>query len=264
MSTEAAWRRLSTQDNTEQPYWIARDFPALNLIQGQPKRALDVGCSAGFAGEALRKKYPDCRVWGVEPNALAANHARSRIQHVVESDFDIIDWSAQGIGDGFDVVLLLDVLEHMYNPWRTMQRIRTLLSPNAEVIVGLPNVRNLALMDDMANGFWHYRASGLLDVTHIRFFTEFEATKMFYQTGFRRTGWFSFVDANWEHWQHVTEFPFWIERDRMKLRADSIAELQQLATISNVTRLVPCQMEALNADELQLASDDHPHTTAAT
>lgn len=260
MSDLPAWHRLQHQEENDQPYWIPREFPALNLIQGTPRRALDIGCSAGFAAPKLREKFPECEVWGVEGNEPAARQARTRMQHVIEQDFSDIDWSRENIGEGFDAVLLFDVLEHMYNPWATLQQVRKILAPKAEVIVSLPNVRNFFLMNDLANGYWHYTYSGLLDVTHIRFFTEYEATKMFYQTGFRRTHWFSMVDAHWDAWQHITDFPYTIVTDKTTLRVDSQAELLQLATISNVCRLTAAEPESLSIEERQWWIADHAPT----
>jgi O-antigen biosynthesis protein len=260
VSNQPAWHRLQAQEESDQPYWIPREFPALNLIQGTPRRALDIGCSAGYAAEQLGKKFADCKVWGVEANGPAAREARTRVHHVIEQEFSGVDWSKHDIGDGFDAVLLLDVLEHMYNPWAALQAVRKVLSPQGEVIVSLPNVRNFLLMSDLANGYWHYTESGLLDVTHIRFFSEYEMLKMCYQTGFRRTHWFSMVDSNWEQWQHVTEFPHTINSGKTSLRVDSQAELMQLATISNVVRLTVADVDALSEQERDWAGVSHAPT----
>ncbi|MBZ0091834.1 MAG: glycosyltransferase, partial [Sulfuricellaceae bacterium] len=76
------------------------------------------------------------------------------------------------------------VLEHLYNPWQAMERLKPFLAPDVQVIVSVPSARNLGLMGKLAQGEWRYEASGLLDITHVRFFTYKEIRRFFYQLGY--------------------------------------------------------------------------------
>jgi len=77
------------------------------------------------------------------------------------------------------------VLEHIYDPWRTLLRVRNWLAPGTRVLASLPNIRNLANLDQLAGGHWDYGPNGVLDVTHVRFFTRESLQAMFEQTGYR-------------------------------------------------------------------------------
>lgn len=157
----------------------------VEMFSNNPKIVLDIGCAAGGTGELLKRKFPDCKVWGVETNRAAAKFAAERLDRVLVGKFEEFDLQQEGIAKGsLDGVILADVLEHMYNPWSVMVALQPYLSATAQVIISIPNVRNLKLMEDLAAGFWRYDAAGLLDITHIRFFTLKEFRRFLHETGF--------------------------------------------------------------------------------
>ncbi|HTY98209.1 MAG TPA: class I SAM-dependent methyltransferase, partial [Rhodocyclaceae bacterium] len=142
------------------------------LFTHPPRRVLDIGCGAGATGEALKHAYGGAEVWGVEINGASAAIARGRIDHVLDGKFEDVDLDGAGIVPGsLDTVIVADVLEHMYDPWSVLVRLKPYLSPDAQVIASIPNVRNLVVMEELAKGNWRYEPWGLLDITHIRFFT---------------------------------------------------------------------------------------------
>ncbi|MEW9899248.1 glycosyltransferase [Chitinivorax sp. PXF-14] len=157
----------------------------VEMFSNNPKIVLDIGCAAGGTGELLKRKYPKCQVWGVETNRAAAKVAAERLDRVLVGKFEEFDLEREGIAKGtLDGVILADVLEHMYNPWAVMVALQPYLSITAQVIISIPNVRNLKLMEDLAAGFWRYDAAGLLDITHIRFFTLKEFRRFLHETGY--------------------------------------------------------------------------------
>jgi hypothetical protein len=97
-------------------------------------------------------------------------------------------------------VLLLDVLEHLYDPWRALTRIRTWLAAGTRVLASVPNVRNLVNLHELAAGAWEYGPHGVLDVTHVRFFTRITLRRMFEETGYAVT-----------HMEPLTQ-PAWVDR----------------------------------------------------
>lgn len=153
-----------------------------------PKILLDIGCAAGGTGALFKLKYPHGKVWGVELNKSAAAIAATRLDRVLVGKFEELDLEAEGLAKGsVDAVILADVLEHMYNPWQVMVALKPYLSPTAQIMVSIPNVRNLALMDDLSRGYFRYEKLGLLDITHIRFFTYKELLRFFHETGYHVT-----------------------------------------------------------------------------
>jgi 2-polyprenyl-3-methyl-5-hydroxy-6-metoxy-1,4-benzoquinol methylase len=97
-----------------------------------------------------------------------------------------VDFEAEGIGAGqIDTVIVADVLEHLVNPWQVLVRLKSRLAPGAQVIASIPNARNIWLIWRLlTKGRWEYTERGLLDVTHLRFFTAEEIRRMFEETGY--------------------------------------------------------------------------------
>ncbi len=78
------------------------------------------------------------------------------------------------------------MLEHLYHPWAALERLRTLLAPGGALYVSLPNIRNLRVLEALAaGGEWRHEGAGILDITHIRFFTRRSALRMFEETGWQ-------------------------------------------------------------------------------
>jgi len=138
----------------------------------QAKRVLELGCSNGATGKALKGLLGAEYYEGLDMSPEAAEVARQSLDlvHVV----DIEKLIPQSIGlkyDDFDLLLGLDVLEHLYDPWETLAKFVACVRPGGHVVLSIPNVGNIAILDDLANGLWKYTDAGLLDATHIRFFT---------------------------------------------------------------------------------------------
>ena len=239
---------------------------AVALLSFAPRFALDVGCSSGGVARAVMAAYPQCRLWGIEPNATAARLARSRMDRVIGDTFETINWAEEGVGVGdIDTVFLLDVLEHMYNPWRTLETLRSLVNPQAQLVISLPNVRNMFLIRDLMNGYWHYRDAGLLDSTHIRFFSEHEALRLIYQTGFRvERHSFPMCAGIAPHYEKFKDGPFpqRVEFEKGSLEIENLAELQSFAAMQHMYLVRPVRRDELSAEEIALIDGPHPQTFA--
>lgn len=182
------WKLLTDDPGSDAAAYNHAYVPkGLIELMGRPPRAvLDIGCFVGATGAFIKQRYPQARVIGIEPNPEAAKHAAKRLDHVSNTTLENFDWQAAGLVQGsVDTVILADVLEHLYNPWSALLALKPWLSLDAQVMVSLPNVRNILLLDrTLAKGQWTYERAGLLDVTHIRFFTKSEAIRMFEETGY--------------------------------------------------------------------------------
>lgn len=132
-----------------------------------PGRASDVGCGKGFLGEMLlRRGYTE--VWGVEPEPRAAGRAKGRLSGVVTGPFP--EAAPEQLAP-FDLVVFADSLEHIVDPWRALRRAKELLAPRGMLLVSVPNVSHYSVILELIRNSWSYSDSGLLDTTHVRFFT---------------------------------------------------------------------------------------------
>ena len=162
----------------------------LGVIDGEPRRVLELGCATGAFGAALKQRFPNAMVVGIEPARAAAEVAAQRIDRVICSRLEEVDFEAEGLAAGvLDVIVAADVREHIVNPWQALLRLRPFLAPGGQFVASIPNVRNANLIAALAvNGRWEYRERGLLDITHLRFFTLEEIRRLFEQTGYRYEG----------------------------------------------------------------------------
>ena len=156
------------------------------ILRREPRRVLELGCAAGRLGELFKERWPGVHVTGIEMGATAAAIARTRLDRVIERRLEDIDFGAEEIAPGsIDTFIAGDVLEHMVDPWRALVKIRALLTPDAQVSVSVPNVRNLRVHAVLHNeGSWRYDTHGLLDITHLRFFAMQDAVRMLAETGY--------------------------------------------------------------------------------
>jgi SAM-dependent methyltransferase len=142
-----------------------------------------------FAAEraaGLRRRFPGCELIGIEMLERAAEIAAPAYTRVIVDTLENIDLEREGLLPGsLDAIVAADVLEHMYNPWQALERLRPLLATGGALYVSLPNLRNLNVLSELAEGRFRYAGAGILDITHVRFFTRAEAVSMLEQTGFR-------------------------------------------------------------------------------
>ena len=158
----------------------------LEMINTPPRRVLDIGCFCGGSGRWLKARFPGCKVIGIEMLDKAAANAAEAYDRVIVGAFEQVDFTTEGLPPGsVDAIIAADVLEHLYNPWKALQRLKPLLAPGGAIYISLPNVRNLNVLAGLANGEWQYAGAGILDITHIRFFTRVQALQMIEQTGWR-------------------------------------------------------------------------------
>ena len=148
-------------------------------------RVLEVGCGSGGTIRWLKQSHRVGESWGIELFEPAAQLARPALDHLrVGNAEELIAtaWPAQQ----FDLVLCLDVLEHMVDPWRFMQQLAERVAPSGQLIASIPNVRCLhTLMPLLFRGEWTYTDEGLLDRTHLRFFTRQTAIDLLCVEGLR-------------------------------------------------------------------------------
>ena len=140
----------------------------LDLI-GTDRVVLDVGCASGYLAEALGKN--GCRVSGVEYDPADAEKAKPFLDGLVIADLNSVDLAEQFPTGTFDTVVFGDVLEHLLDPATVVKSGVRLLRPDGSIVISIPNIAHGATRLTLLQGRWDLRDTGLLDRTHIRWFT---------------------------------------------------------------------------------------------
>jgi SAM-dependent methyltransferase len=131
----------------------------------------------------------DCAVVGIEVSPAAAKVAASHCERVIVGDAEAIDLCEVLGGDRFDVILFADVLEHLRDPGALLQRVRPFLVEGGSVIASIPNVAHGSVRLALLRGEFRYRELGLLDNTHLRFFTRESIQDLFEESGYLVAQW---------------------------------------------------------------------------
>ena len=152
------------------------------LINPNSKRILDVGCGKGRLGAALKNKL-NAEVWGVEYVNDIASIAAEQLDNVISGPIE--DAIVQLPDKYFDTIIFADILEHLADPYSVLSKIKSKLSVNGEIVASVPNVRHWSVVKNLLEGEWEYREFGIMDNTHLRFFTRKSLFNMFEKTGYK-------------------------------------------------------------------------------
>jgi 2-polyprenyl-3-methyl-5-hydroxy-6-metoxy-1,4-benzoquinol methylase len=154
----------------------------LALVPEAALRVLDVGCGVGRLGEAIRARQ-GAEVTGVEVDVPAAEEAKGRLARVVVGDVERPDVDFDRAA--FDCVVCGDVIEHLEDPDAFLGRARGWLRPGGTLVASLPNARHYSVVGGLLAGDWTYEAAGLLDETHLGFYTRRDMVDLFERSGYR-------------------------------------------------------------------------------
>lgn len=150
------------------PFLGSSHFWAIENLKNIPKDSvvLDIGCGSGAIGAELRSREIS-QIYAVEVDARAREH----VKNIYLETRDSIDGFASATGR-FNVILLLDVLEHTTNPSELLEKVENLLAPGGMLLLSVPNVAHWSIRLSLLLGFFEYTSRGILDNTHFRFFTK--------------------------------------------------------------------------------------------
>lgn len=155
----------------------------IEYIVGDDLTILEVGCAMGATGKTLLENGKAKWVTGIEFVEEYADIAKSVLNEVYVGDIEAMtfDWQPKK----FDCFIFGDVLEHLSNPWRVLRNLRPFLSDEGIVVASIPNVKHWPVMFDLiARDDWKYNDWGVLDITHLRFFTRKSAQRLFSECGY--------------------------------------------------------------------------------
>lgn len=155
------------------PYKNAGNDIVLSLVGDRDRRVLDVGCGAGDNARRLAQSHPDVEVVGLTHSAEEAELARPHMAavHVLDLERDLNGLGAHAFGEPFDVFILSHVLEHLSDPATVLSSLMPMLVPGGRVIIAVPNLLEWRTRLKLMGGSFQYTDHGILDRTHLRFFT---------------------------------------------------------------------------------------------
>lgn len=178
MPNDAAASHYAEKDAN---YYDSTREEATTLVNPSGLRVLDVGCGSGVVGAGL-KRAGAAEVIGIEYDTDAARRAALVLDRVLTGDVDTVPLDfAPGL---FELMLCLDVLEHLPYPEATLERLLPFLSAHGTLLVSLPNMRYAGTLKKLIfEADWPRLPSGIFDGTHLRWFTDKSARRMFAEAG---------------------------------------------------------------------------------
>lgn len=155
----------------------------VNVLPNNPTaRILEIGCGDGAMGRRLLAEGKCGAYYGVELVTEAADTARRHFHEVIQGDVERIDLPWQPAY--FDALIMSEVLEHLVDPTAVLGKVRGLLKPGGVVLAGSPNVAHYGIILMLLRGEWQLTDCGVMDRTHLRWFTPRSFRRLFEEAGF--------------------------------------------------------------------------------
>jgi SAM-dependent methyltransferase len=172
-----------SEDLRDRIYDNAGNAPLLALAPDGPGRALDCGCGAGANARLLRAR--GFEVTGITMSEGERERAATHCARVLLADLE--QDLPEDVGSGYDLVVLSHVLEHLREPARLLEAVGRRLRPGGTLLVALPNPLYYPIRLRLLLGRFEYEAGGILDDTHLRFYSFAAAARLLERSGFRVT-----------------------------------------------------------------------------
>jgi GT2 family glycosyltransferase/2-polyprenyl-3-methyl-5-hydroxy-6-metoxy-1,4-benzoquinol methylase len=154
----------------------------LELIPLNAATMLDIGCGNGSLSRAVKNRQI-IEAHGIEITKAAADIAKSQLDVVWN---DTVENALKKLEDNYyDCIVLADVLEHLIDPWSVLEDLKSKLTATGKLVISVPNIQNWRIISKLKKGRWDYTSDGILDRTHLRFFTRQTTIEMLWNTGFK-------------------------------------------------------------------------------
>lgn len=170
-------------NNKPQGYYNNNRPEMLKYLPENISTVLDIGCSDGSFGRLI-KEETKAEVWGIEFMQEEADKAKKVLDKIFTGPCEeFIDDLPE---DHFDVIYFNDILEHLEDPYTVLQRVKSKLKKDGVVISSIPNIRYYkAILSLLFKKDWRYEAHGVMDKTHLRFFTGKSIKRMYENQGYK-------------------------------------------------------------------------------
>ena len=170
-------------NNKSETYYKNSRPEMLSSFPSDAKTVLDVGCGEGDFAMSIKKLFKT-ETWGIEYMTEAGTIAKNKLDNVLIGPCEnFIDELPDNY---FDVIYFNDVLEHLVDPYEVLKKIKSKLSKNGVIISSIPNIRyHSAIKMLLFKKDWKYEKSGVMDKTHLRFFTKKSIRRMYEDLGFK-------------------------------------------------------------------------------
>ncbi len=176
---------------------------------------LEFGPAGGYMTRYLKENL-GCKIVCVEISEELANSAKLFCERMIIGDIDHLDFKKEfPVDHTFDFIIFSDVLEHLYFPKKPLSESLRLLKENGRILASIPNIAHGSIILQLLNGRFEYQSQGLLDNTHIRFFTKSSIYSLFQETGYK-------ID-------HLERVKIGIFETEFDFKKDRYSEIQQEA-----------------------------------
>ncbi|MDM5299851.1 class I SAM-dependent methyltransferase [Bacillus pumilus] len=172
---------LSYYHQKTDQYYHGANPVIVNRIHDEWTSILDIGCGTGKLGKALKQKGRT--ICGIESFEEAAKQAEQELDHVLCGNIEQMDLPYHHAQ--FDCIIFGDVLEHLLDPWAVLQKVKPFLKNEGTILSSIPNIGHISTVLELLAGRFSYTDAGLMDQTHLRFFTLHEIHALFHSAGFR-------------------------------------------------------------------------------
>jgi len=175
-------------------------------LAGRNKKVVEFGCAGGHMSKVLKEEN-GCEIVGLEIDEEDARQAERYCRSVIVGDIENLEWCEKLSGSRFDVAIFADVIEHLKAPERVLARVKDILKDDACILISVPNIANIAIRLELLLGSFEYEKLGILDNTHLKYFTLKTITGLIESAGL-------YIDSI--DYQ-VRDLPAEIIRERLKL-----------------------------------------------
>lgn len=173
----------------------------LELVPKTAEMIFDLGCGTGALGQAIKQRQK-CYVAGIELNQEAAEIAKKNIDTIYNDNLNRFDPSFSK--NRYDCIIFGDILEHLIAPWAVLKKFAGVLTDDGQIIASIPNIAHPFIIRQLQKGLFRYEQAGLLDVTHLRFFTKTTIFQLFTKCGLKITKFKAYPSEDNPVQYHVT------------------------------------------------------------
>jgi trans-aconitate methyltransferase len=157
----------------------------LKFIPIESKKIIEIGCSSGALAREIKTRSPNCDYLGIEIDPSYAELAKRYCNHCLTMDIESASEEFWRDSSERDCWIFGDTLEHLTDPWSILQRIRNVIPQSGVIVACIPNVQHWSVQARLSVGDFNYQESGLMDKTHLRWFTRKTIIEMFDKSGFQ-------------------------------------------------------------------------------